>query len=93
VLVFFFIVNITSCIPTLHELLVVGRAADALDGDAGIVECLLLKGGLDLLNRALLDRLGDGVQVLKRTTWYFQIRYCVDFKQSWFRVLKAFLPW
>jgi hypothetical protein len=50
----------------LHKLLVVGRAADALDGDAGIVECLLLKGGLDLLNRALLDRLGDGVQVLKK---------------------------
>ncbi len=50
----------------MHKLLVVGRAADALDGDAGIVECLLLKGGLDLLNRALLDRLGDGVQVLKK---------------------------
>jgi hypothetical protein len=57
----------------LHELLVVGRAADALDGDAGIVECLLLKGGLDLLNRALLDRLGDGVQVLKMSTWHFKI--------------------
>jgi hypothetical protein len=58
--------------PTLHELLVVGRAADALDGDAGIVERLLLEGRLDLLDRALLDRLGDGVQVLKKTTWYFR---------------------
>jgi hypothetical protein len=73
VVVFFFIVNVPSSIPTLHELLVVGRAADALDGDAGIVECLLLEGGLDLLNRALLDRLSDGVQVLKRTTWHFKI--------------------
>ncbi len=62
----------------MHELLVVGRAADALDGDAGIVECLLLEGSLDLLYRALLDRLGDGVQVLKRTTWHFEIGYCVD---------------
>ncbi len=76
----------------MHELLVVGRAADALDGDAGIVECLLLKGGLDLLNRALLDRLGDGVQVLERPTLHFQIRYCVELKQSWFCVLKASFP-
>jgi hypothetical protein len=46
----------------LHELPFVGWAADALIGDAGIVECLLLEGGLDLLYRALLDCLGDGVK-------------------------------
>ena len=66
-----------TALVTLHELLVVGRAADALDSDAGIVECLLLEGGLDLLNRALLDRLGDGVKVLKKTTWYFQNLNCL----------------